>query len=86
MPVMVSVFQIANPEYASIVSFSVLFLYPLWTPLLLFVSCVSEKEEDFSVLPACFTIQLSPMLCRVVISYNMLNVSLILLIFLRSIF
>ena len=38
MPVMVSVFQIANPEYASIVSFSVLFLYPLWTPLLLFVS------------------------------------------------
>ena len=50
------------------------------------VSCVSEKEEDFSVLPACFTIQLSPMLCRVVISYNMLNVSLILLIFLRSIF
>ena len=47
---------------------------------------VCYKEEDFSVLPACFTIQLSPMLCRVVISYNMLNVSLILLIFLRSIF
>ena len=44
------------------------------------------KRQDFSVLPACFTIPLSPMLCRVVISYNMLNVSLILLIFLRSIF
>ena len=52
MPVMVSVFQIANPEYASIVSFSVLFLYPLWTPLLLFVSVffISLFSVSFSVV------------------------------------
>lgn len=49
--------------------------------IFLFCFLCFGKEEDFSVLPACFTIQLSPMLCRVVISYNMLNVSLILLIF-----
>lgn len=49
--------------------------------IFLFCFLCFGKEEDFSVLPACFIIQLSPMLCRVVISYNMLNVSLILLIF-----